>query len=197
MKKMFFRMAAAAAMAVMCGAANADLPISVGLNISHPKETVSKTGDDKSKNNKNDYYGSSSTEVRNSVFEYTGKVSCNPPKDKTATVTLEAYFITREIGTKGAKDVLGERMEISTYEFGGENPKQYKFELKSPSFSQTTVTEKTGYGRNAKTNKQKTGTRLMGVILRAMVDGKPVKVISEPSNSQWIAAGKKESIELK
>lgn len=36
----------------------------------------------------------------------------------------------------------------------------------------------------------------MGVIVRAMVDGKPVKVISEPSNSRWTAAGKKDVVSL-
>ena len=192
----------AAAMAMACTIVSAEAPISVNLNISRPTESVSKTGEDHPKHLK--HGTGTATEVKTTTFEYSGKVGCNLPKDKTATVTLEAYFITREIGKKGAHDELSRRQEIDKYEFGGENPNQYKFSLTSPSIAQTTVTtvkqsrnrgrRRGGGGSSMK--KDKTGTRLMGVIVRAMVDGKPVKVISEPNNSKWIAAGKNDVISL-
>ena len=58
------------------------------------------------------------------------------------------------------------------------------------------MTKKTVSRRNIRTQDEKSGKRLMGVIVRAVVDGKPVKVVSEPSNMRWIAAGKKDTVEL-
>lgn len=204
MRNMLLRMFAVAALAVWGMAASAEPPVSVNLSISHAKGSVSKTGDSKPK--RTGRHGTSSaTEVKNSTFEYSGKVGCNVPKDKTVKVTLEAYFITRSIGTKGATDEVGKRTVIDTYEFGGENPNSYVYSLVSPAISQTTVTTvKTTGGRgrhrrggySTSTDKQKSGTRLMGVIVRAMVDGKPVKVVSEPGNTRWVAAGKKDVVTL-
>ena len=176
------------------GMAFADAPISVGLKIDHPKAEITKTDDGKD-NNSNSRGTHVTTEVKKSVFHYPCKVSCNPPKDKTVTVKVEAYFITRSL-EKGAKDELGDRIDVETFEFGGENPKQYKFDLASPAIEQTTVTKKTVSRRNIRTQDEKSGKRLMGVIVRAVVDGKPVKVVSEPSNMRWIAAGKKDTVEL-
>lgn len=174
----------------------ADAPVSVSINLSHAKENATKSGDDKNKQSSNMSYGGKSTEVKNSVYEYEGRISCVLQKDKPATVTLEAYFVTRDLGTKGAKDEVSDRMEIGTFEFGGENPKQHKFTLTSPAITQTTETTVHGGWRSRSVNKEKTGKRLMGVIVRAVSEGKTYKVISEPSNMKWIAAGKKETVEL-
>ena len=195
MKKAIVFIAATVALATLWAA-----PVAVGLKISKPQTSVSKSGSDKPKG-ANRRGTHKATEIKNSVFEYKGKVSCTPPKDTTVTVTLEAYFITRSIGN-GAQDELSSRKEIDKYEFGGDYPKTYDFTLTTPAITQTTVTtvKTSGHrrrgGGSSSTSKDKSGTRLMGVIVRAMVDGKPVKVVTEPSNSRWEAAAKKDTIEL-
>lgn len=192
---------AALSLALTCCTALAETSVSVNLSISRPTENVTKTGDSKPKHTRRGV--STATETKNSIFEYTGKVGCNVPKEKSVNVTLEAYFVTRLLGRKGAKDEVGSRREIDKFEFGGDNPNLCKFTLTSPTISQTTVTTvKTSRrrgrrgGGSSSTDKEKSGTRLMGVIVRAMVDGKPVKVISEPNNSKWVAAGKKPIVQL-
>ena len=192
-------MAAIASTAIFLSA-NSATAASVNLSVSRPKENVTKSGDGKFKSG-NRRGTSTATEIKKSIFEYAGKASCNPPKDTTVSVTVEAYFITRSLA-KGSKDEISERKEIAKFEFGGENPSQQTFSLLSPPIEQTTVTTRKSSGRrrhgggSSSLDKDKSGTRLMGVIIRALVDGKPVKVISEPSNMRWIAAGKKDTVEL-
>lgn len=194
MKSIIFKIATACLMASIWFAANAAEPSAVVmLSVSHPKESTKTTADRKSRAAA--ARGIPHTEVKASIYEYSGKVSCNPPKDTTTTVTLEAYFIVRPL-EKGAHDELCERKEIGKFEFGGENPKQYKFEMTSPEVSKATVKEAPSLWNAGNADKQKYGERLMGVIVRAIVDGKPVKVISEPSNSRWVAAGKKDPVAL-
>lgn len=187
---------ASMAIAAAFTTAFADAPVSVSINMSHAKEVATKSGDDKHKQQSNMDHGGKFTEVKNSVYEYEGRVSCVLQKDKTATVALEAYFITRDLGTKGAKDEILGRVDIGSFDFGGENPNHHKFTLTSPSITQTTETTVRGGRRSRSVNKEKTGKRLMGVIVRAVSEGKTYKVISEPSNMKWVAAGKKETVEL-
>ena len=190
MKKSLIALAAA----LFCGFVFADSPVSVSLKLSHPKENATKSSDSDGKNNGG--WGShTETEFKASIFEYEGKISCSGPKEGTADVKVEAYFITRG-REKGSKDELGTRMDVQTFTFGGDNPKSYKFELKSPTIEQKTVKKISGGRNRRRIDKEETGERLMGVILRAVVDGKPVKVISEPSNMKWVNAGKKDSVEL-
>ena len=125
--------------AALCAISSAEeTPISVNLSISRPQASESKT-ESKPKSNRHGRSSSrTSTETKNSIYSYTGKVGCNLPKDATATVTVEAYFITRSVGGKGAKDVLSPRNEIDKFVFGGDNPASYAFSLTSPQFAQTT-----------------------------------------------------------
>lgn len=179
--------------ALFCGVVFAASPVSITLKLSHPKENATKTSD--GDGNNNGWGSHTETEFKSSIFEYEGKISCTGPKEGTVDVKVEAYFITRG-REKGSKDEVGTRMDVQTFTFGGDNPKSSKFELKSPPIEQKTVKKISGGRRSRRIDKEETGDRLMGVILRAMVDGKPVKVISEPSNMKWVAAGKKDSVEL-
>lgn len=196
MKKAIVFLSAMAAVATLFAA-----PVSVGLNISKPQMSMKKTGSDTPKN-ANRRGTHKATEVKSSSYEYHGKVSCNAPKDKNVTVVVEAYFITRAIGEKGAKDRLSSRNEIGRYQFGEGYPTSYAYSLFSPQQTQKTVTtvknsrRRRRGGSSSSTTKDKSGSRLMGVIVRAMVDGKPVKVVTEPSNSQWEAAAKKDKVDL-
>jgi len=185
MKKL---LAAFALLTVAAGAVYAGDP-SVGLKVDHPKITVNKTVEGKSTDGK-------IVEKKKSTAAYKGKISCTPPKGATFNVTLEAYYITREL-EKGAKDEVEKQVEIGKYEFGGENASTQTIEFSSPEIEETETKTIQSYGRNRKIDKVKEGKRYMGVLLRVLSpENKVIKVISEPSNPAWIKAGKKESVEF-
>jgi hypothetical protein len=165
----------------------------VGLRVEKPKMTITKPDAAKPQND----YGPSQ-ETKTTTFEFTGKVSCTPPKDQTFTVTLEAYFITCAIGAKGARDELGERKEVGQFTFGGGAPNSQEFKFSSPQIVETTTVTRSGAGRFARViDKTRTGTRHKGVIIRALdSDKKVLKVVTEPSNMVWQKAAKKDVVSL-
>ncbi len=175
-----------------------DAPLSVSLKVERPDASNSKSKTDGKKTRR----ARTEIETKRTNYDYEGKVGCTPHGDETVAITVEAYFITREIGAKGAKDEISGRIEIGKYEFRKDLPATQKFSFSSPTIVQTTETTKTFQRRRRRggggggTHSTKSGTRLMGVIVRALHDGKPVKVVCEPSNSKWTAAGKKQKVEL-
>ena len=161
---------------------------SVTIKLDRPKVDVSKMGGkDRPKS------GRPSVETKNSTSNYEGKISCSGlAKGETATITLEAYFITRTLGRSKNYDVVEKREEVGKFTFGGEEDKPtQEFAFSSPQVTETETSELKGGRRNRHVVKSKSGKKLLGVIVRAIgPDKKILKVVTEPNNPAWIKLAK-------
>ena len=188
---MHFRKLLVATALVGCGSLSfaKTYPVSITLNT---PETITQTerDDDRSYSG---YSYRTDVKVKTTAHRYKGRLSCSVPKKESATITLEAYFVVRDIG-RGAKDRVDGSTMIGSFEFGGTNPRTQLFEFDTPVLEeQKTRDSYNGYYRS-ETRSESSGTRHIGVIVRALEDDKVVKVYSYPSSQAWDAAGKKEIV---
>ncbi|MBQ8126302.1 MAG: thioredoxin family protein [Kiritimatiellae bacterium] len=116
-------------------------------------------------------------------FRYAGEISYGVGKGAQATISLEAFFVTRA-DSKGAKDRLAGRQSLGEFQFGDGNRRLQAFEFESPRFTEELFT------------RSKTRTHYQGVIIRAIEDGKVRKVISMPYNGAWIKAAQSSAIAM-
>lgn len=163
---------------------------SLSLSISQPKTTKSPT-DKRPQDSYYSYY--SGDKYIASISSYSGSVRCKA-KGGSATITVEAYFITRNL-SDNSKEVIKEVRTVGNYIFDESNVNSQKFEFSSPEVieASTRIRE---WNAGYKTRTQRRGEQYMGVIVRVLVDGRVEKVRSIPNNARWNAAGKKAVVTL-
>ena len=106
---------------------------------------------------------------------------------------MACYYVVRDIA-KGAKDRIGGNKVIGTFEFGGKNAKTQPIQFTTPTFEET-KTRKSHSGYYAgRSESERSGTRFMGVIVRALENGEVRKVVSMPSSQDWDKIGKKPTV---
>ena len=116
---------------------------------------------------------------------YSGRVGCIVPKDETAIITVEAFFIEKEIN--GNQITLAGDKTVGSFEFSGDGkPHSQKFSFDAPSVTQFKSVAKSQSSYTSKIG----GTQHIGVIVRAKVGDKIVKVTSQPNNAKWNKAAK-------
>ena len=130
-------------------------------------------------------------EVKSSTYSYKGKLSCTVPRDEKAEIAVEAYFVVRDIA-KGAKDRIDGSVEVGRFAFGDDNPPTRVIEFTSPTIDETKV--RRSYG--SVNQSDSAGSRYVGVIVRALQNGKVRKVVTIPSNSKWVKAAGKDVLSL-
>ena len=121
--------------------------------------------------------------IKKRSFRYVGEIAYGVGKGSCATISLEAFFVTRD-DSKGAKDHLAGRQALGDFQFGDGNRRLQTFEFESPRFNEEYFT------------RSKTGTHYQGVIIRAIEDGKVRKVISMPYNGAWIKAAQSSAVAM-
>ncbi len=147
------------------------------------------------------------TEIYHRKMHYSGSIHCSLRKGETATTELEAFYVWRGVGDNRTPPTITTGHKVGTYTFGdglpqsmkehGANslPNSFNFEFTSPEYVETVTTKsyagKTGRRRSTPgyTKKKNTGTKLLGVILRAR-SGAEYRVVSVPRNPEWERAGK-------
>jgi hypothetical protein len=139
------------------------------------------------------FYYDRNVEVKSSTYQYTGKISCTTSSRESTEVVLEAYFVVRDIA-KGAKDRIDGSKLIGTFEFGGKHPKTQPIQFITPTYEETKVRKSYSGYYSGKSESERTGTRFMGVIVRALENGEVRKVVSMPSSQDWDKIGKKPTV---
>lgn len=169
-------------------AAKAAREYPVSMSIDRPKK-IETTKQDDDRSYRGVFY-SRDVEIKSCTYAYKGKLSCKVPKDEKAEIDVEAYFIVRDIA-KGSKDRIDGSSTVGHYEFGGDNPQTQTIEFKSPAVDEM----KSRVSLSGSGNKSdSTGARYIGVIVRAMHNGKPRKVIAIPSNQKWVKIGSQDVV---
>lgn len=129
--------------------------------------------------------------VKSTSYHYKGRLTCSVPRKENVSVTVEAYFVVRE---SGSKERVDGSILVGTYEFGGNNPQTQIIEFDTPVLQEEKTRDSyVGY-RGSGIYSSSSGMRHVGVIVRAIEDGKVAKVYTYPSNSSWAAAGKKDVV---
>lgn len=129
--------------------------------------------------------------VKSTSYHYKGRLTCSVPKRDSVSISVEAYFVVRE---SGSKDRIDGSILVGTYEFGGTNPQTQIIEFDTPVLQeQKTRDSYVGYSGGGMRSTS-SGTRHVGVIVRAMENGKVAKVFTYPSNQSWAAIGKKDVV---
>ncbi len=160
----------------------------ISMSIDRPKKVeTTRQADDRSFRG---VFYNRDVEIKSCTYTYKGKLSCNVPKDEKAEIDVEAYFVVRDIA-RGARDRIDGSITVGRYEFGGTNPQSQAIEFKSPAVDEIkTRTSLSGSGNKSDSS----GSRYIGVIVRAMVNDKVRKVIAIPSNQKWVKIGSQEVV---
>lgn len=192
MKKALLILAAAAA--ILCGGDL--LAASFSLKVDRPKCERSKSQSGNPNKARNSRRGTrKASESVTTVNQYPCKVSCSLARGETsAKVHVEAFFILREKGADSTSMSV-ETVDGGTFAFSPEE-KTHSFSIVSPSCTKTTTVKTSGPRRRRKTEQETTGTTIVGVVVRAVCDGKVVAVRSMPDNSEWNRAAKQSSFAL-
>ncbi len=162
---------------------------SVRLSIDRPTREESTEQDDE--RTYHGFFYNRDVEMKSSTYFYKGKLSCNVPRGESTEVSVEAYFIVRDI-MKGSKDRIDGSIEVGRYEFDGDDPETKALEFRSPAISETKV--RRSYSGSSK--KDSTGSRYVGVVVRAIQNGRVAKVVTIPSNGKWAKLASKKEFSL-
>ena len=165
----------------------ADPAVSISLDTPKPHNT-SKDSNKRSGSSRRRNY--TNTETIDRRMEYTGTVRCVIPTNETAEVEIEAFFVKSAIVKGVMKPTITPATRVGSFTFGGSLPSSGKFSFVSPTFTQKVVTKQNRSRWRNRSETKSSGTKLLGVIVRAQVNGRTVFVTSSPRNSDWDRAGK-------
>ena len=165
----------------------------IGLTVGRPKKLERKEQDEDD-SYKYEWF-SRDVELKSSIYQYSGKISCQVPKNEKTEVTVEAYFVVRDIG-KGAKDRVNWKKTLGKFEFGENLPASQPLAFESPAVGEVKVRRAYQGFRSGASKSERSGVRYQGVVVRALENGKVAKVISIPSNRSWEQLAKADRVEI-
>ena len=140
------------------------------------------------------HHSSSCSKEITKTRSYAGSVGCVLPKGEKTEIGIEAFFVTSQM--HGGAPQVSDRMVVELFEFGDGSSQTRKFSFVSPETKERKeVRTGWGYDGDSRTAKRM-GEKYLGVIVRAVIDGKVVKVVSVPNNAKWNAAAKEDTFIL-
>jgi hypothetical protein len=168
--------------------------ISLSVNTGRPKSTTTRSGS----RFRNSYSTGSQTKTRKSTYTYDGRLYCKMPEDEKTTITLEVLYIKRVTDSKGmCQEEIFHTDTIGTYDFVGDKDCARSFTFTSPEITSTRTKKRSRRWGSTRSESSRSGTYYLGCIVRALMDGKPVKVKSVPGKTSWERAGKMDNPSLK
>lgn len=168
--------------------------ITLTVNTGRPKTTTTRSGS----RFRNSYSTGTQRKTTKSTYTYDCRLYCKMPKDEKTSITVEVLYIKRVNDSKGmCQEEIFHTQTIGTYDFVGDKDCVRSFTFTSPEITTTRSKRRSRSWGSIRSQTTKSGTVYLGCIVRALMDGKPVKAKSSPSRSSWERAGKMDNPTLK